>query len=115
MLLATSFVVAGLLGFAFLLYKKELGSACETARRGSLVANTGAGPIEYAEKGMAFRCCQSMARAAVSIRVSPMRPNLWMTAFEASHLPASDIYARPFREMPLPRRKLMRMQRFSPT
>jgi 2-hydroxy-6-oxonona-2,4-dienedioate hydrolase len=47
----TSVAVAELVGAAFLLYKNELGRACEAARRGSLIANTGAGPIEYAEKG----------------------------------------------------------------
>jgi 2-hydroxy-6-oxonona-2,4-dienedioate hydrolase len=35
----------------FVLFKKELGRARDAARRGSLVANTDAGPIEYAEKG----------------------------------------------------------------
>jgi 2-hydroxy-6-oxonona-2,4-dienedioate hydrolase len=34
-----------------LLYKNELGRARVAARRGSLVADTGSGPIEYAEKG----------------------------------------------------------------
>jgi hypothetical protein len=43
--------VAALVSVAFLLYKNELGRACEAARRGSLVANTDAGPIEYAQKG----------------------------------------------------------------
>jgi pimeloyl-ACP methyl ester carboxylesterase len=51
LLLATSVAVAGLVGVAFLLYKNELGRACEAVRRGSLVVNTNAGPIEYAEKG----------------------------------------------------------------
>lgn len=51
LLLATSGAVAGLVGIVFLLYKNELGRACEAARRGSLVTNTNAGPIEYAEKG----------------------------------------------------------------
>ena len=51
LLLVTSVAVAGLVGVAFLRYKNELGRACEAARRGSLIANTGAGPIEYAETG----------------------------------------------------------------
>ena len=50
LLLVTSIAVAGF-GIAFMLYKNELRRACEAARRGSLIANTDAGPIEYAEKG----------------------------------------------------------------
>ncbi|HEY5126323.1 MAG TPA: alpha/beta hydrolase [Bradyrhizobium sp.] len=50
-LLVMSLVVAASVGVVFLLYKNELGRACEAARRGSLVANTDAGPIEYAQKG----------------------------------------------------------------
>jgi len=50
LLLVTSIAVAGF-GMAFMLYKNELRRACEAARRGSLIANTDAGPIEYAEKG----------------------------------------------------------------
>jgi 2-hydroxy-6-oxonona-2,4-dienedioate hydrolase len=48
---ATCVAVVGLLGVVWLLYKNELGSACDAARQGSLIANTVAGPIEYAEKG----------------------------------------------------------------
>jgi pimeloyl-ACP methyl ester carboxylesterase len=51
---AATFAVAALVGSAFMLYKKKLGSACEAARRDSLVTNTNAGPIEYAEKGTGF-------------------------------------------------------------
>jgi hypothetical protein len=51
LLLATSVVVVGAAGVALLLYKNELDSARAVARRGSLVANTDAGPIEYADKG----------------------------------------------------------------
>lgn len=50
-LLATSMAVAGLVGVVYLLYQSELGRARGAACRGSLVANTDAGPIEYAEKG----------------------------------------------------------------
>jgi pimeloyl-ACP methyl ester carboxylesterase len=38
-------------GMIFLLFKKELSRAHKAASRGSLVANTDAGSIEYAEKG----------------------------------------------------------------
>jgi 2-hydroxy-6-oxonona-2,4-dienedioate hydrolase len=51
LLLATSVAAAGIAGAAFLLYKNELGRAREAARRGSLIANTDVGPIEYAEEG----------------------------------------------------------------
>jgi pimeloyl-ACP methyl ester carboxylesterase len=51
LLLATSVAVVGLVGVPVLLYKNELGRARVAARRGSLVADTGSGPIEYAEKG----------------------------------------------------------------
>jgi 2-hydroxy-6-oxonona-2,4-dienedioate hydrolase len=51
LLLSTSVAVAGLVGVTFLTFKKEIKRACEAARRGSLIANTEAGPIEYAEKG----------------------------------------------------------------
>jgi 2-hydroxy-6-oxonona-2,4-dienedioate hydrolase len=44
-------VAAALAGVAFLLYRKEFGRAREAIRRGSLVAETDAGPIEYAETG----------------------------------------------------------------
>src|SRR6185295_179083 len=50
-LLTTSVAVAALITVAFLLYRNELGRAYEAAHRGSLVANTDAGPIEYAQKG----------------------------------------------------------------
>jgi hypothetical protein len=50
-LLAASVAVAASVGVVFWLYRNELGRACEAARQGSLVADTGAGPIEYAEKG----------------------------------------------------------------
>jgi hypothetical protein len=55
-----------------------------------------------------------MVPAAGLIKVSLMRLNLWISAFGSSHLRVSGIYARLFRETPLPQRKLMRMQRFSP-
>ncbi len=50
-LLVTSVTVAGLVGVAFLLYKNELGRAREATLRGSLIAHTDAGAIEYADKG----------------------------------------------------------------
>src|SRR6476469_4990976 len=50
-LLVTSVAVAALVSVASLLYKNELGRASEAARRGSLIANTDAGLIEYAQKG----------------------------------------------------------------
>jgi 2-hydroxy-6-oxonona-2,4-dienedioate hydrolase len=50
-LLVTSVVVAGLVGLPFLLYRRELDRARDAARQGSVVADTDAGPIEYAEKG----------------------------------------------------------------
>jgi 2-hydroxy-6-oxonona-2,4-dienedioate hydrolase len=50
-LLVTSVAMAALVSVAFLLYKNELGRVSEAARRGSLVAKTDAGPIEYAQKG----------------------------------------------------------------
>ena|SRR5579859_106040 len=50
-LLAMIVAVAASVGVVFLLYRNELGRTCEAARQGSLVANTDAGPIEYAQKG----------------------------------------------------------------
>ena len=44
-------VAAVVVGVTFLLFRKELGRARDVARRGSLVANTDAGLIEYAEQG----------------------------------------------------------------
>ena len=51
LLLATSAAIVGTVGVALLLYKSALDRAREAVRRGSWVANTDAGPIEYAEKG----------------------------------------------------------------
>ena len=52
LILLDSFAVAGLVGcVVFLLCRSELSRARDAARRGSLVAKTDAGPIEYAEKG----------------------------------------------------------------
>lgn len=50
-LVVLSIAVAGTAGVALLLYKRELGRASSAARRGSLIADTEAGPIEYADKG----------------------------------------------------------------
>src|SRR6516162_8348118 len=50
-LLAISVAVAGTAGVTFLLYKRELGRARDAAGRGSRVADTKAGQIEYAERG----------------------------------------------------------------
>lgn len=50
--LGTTIAVAMVaLGVTFLLFRKELGTARDAARRGSLVAHTDVGLIEYAEKG----------------------------------------------------------------
>jgi pimeloyl-ACP methyl ester carboxylesterase len=43
--------VTGAAGLVFLSYNSELRSAHDTASRGGLIANTVAGPIEYAESG----------------------------------------------------------------
>jgi hypothetical protein len=115
LILLASFAVAGLVGVVFLLYRNELGRARGAACRGSLVANTAAGPIEYAEKVPALRCYPFTAPAVVLIRSSPTRQNLSMTDFASSHLPVSDICAHLFRQIPPQRRKLMRMPRFSPS
>jgi len=47
----TSIVLAGLVAVTFLFYRNELGRAYEAVRRGSQIANTDAGSIEYAERG----------------------------------------------------------------
>lgn len=46
-----SLALIGAVGAAFWNYKNDLGRAREATSRGSLIANTAAGPIEYAEKG----------------------------------------------------------------
>lgn len=52
LLFHTAIAVAVLLaGVIFLTFRNELSRAHDAATHGSLVANTGAGPIEYAEKG----------------------------------------------------------------
>jgi 2-hydroxy-6-oxonona-2,4-dienedioate hydrolase len=51
LLLATVIIVVGAAGVALLRYKNEIDRAHEVARRGSLVINTDAGLIEYADKG----------------------------------------------------------------
>ena len=38
----------------YLWYRNDIGRARSAARRGSLIAYTTAGPIEYAEKGKGF-------------------------------------------------------------
>jgi 2-hydroxy-6-oxonona-2,4-dienedioate hydrolase len=50
-LLAASVAAAVSVCVAFMLYKNELGRAREASRRGSLIAKTHAGPIEYGETG----------------------------------------------------------------
>lgn len=50
-ILATSIAVAGAVALGFLLYKRELDRAREAVCRGSMLANTEAGLIEYAETG----------------------------------------------------------------
>ncbi len=51
LLFATSLALAGAAGAIFLFYANELGRAREAAKKGSLVIETSAGPIEYAERG----------------------------------------------------------------
>ncbi len=53
LLLDTIVAVAAtvVVGVTFLLFRKELGHAHDAASRGSRVADTDAGLIEYAEKG----------------------------------------------------------------
>lgn len=50
-LLAASISIAAAAGAVFFLYKVDLGRALNAATRGSLIADTSAGPIEYAERG----------------------------------------------------------------
>ncbi|MCA1454552.1 alpha/beta hydrolase [Bradyrhizobium sp. BRP22] len=50
-LLATSLALAGIAGAVILLYVSELDRAREATGRGSLIADTRAGPIEYGETG----------------------------------------------------------------
>ncbi|HVX74685.1 MAG TPA: alpha/beta hydrolase [Bradyrhizobium sp.] len=50
-LFALSVVVAGAVAGIVFLYKSELDRAYRAARRGSLIAGTKAGPIEYADNG----------------------------------------------------------------
>jgi pimeloyl-ACP methyl ester carboxylesterase len=50
-LLTTVLALAGTAGLVLLPYKSELRRALDTASRGSLIANTASGPIEYAERG----------------------------------------------------------------
>jgi len=51
LLLIVAVAVLGTVGVLFLLYKRDLDCARVAAERGGLVADTDAGPIEYAEKG----------------------------------------------------------------
>lgn len=53
-LLATVLALMGASAFVFAQYKADLGRARDIASRGSLIANTPMGPIEYAEKGRGF-------------------------------------------------------------
>jgi hypothetical protein len=50
-LFTISVLVVGAAGVALLLYTNEIDRAREVARRGSLVAHTDVGLIEYADKG----------------------------------------------------------------
>lgn len=50
--LLTASVMIGAAGLIFLPYKNELRRAQDSARRGGVILNTAAGPIEYAEKGV---------------------------------------------------------------
>lgn len=53
LLLDTAVAMAALVaGVIFLIFRNELSRAHDAASHGSSVANTGAGPIEYAEKGI---------------------------------------------------------------
>jgi 2-hydroxy-6-oxonona-2,4-dienedioate hydrolase len=67
----------------------------------SLVINTDAGLIEYADKGAGIPSCRSMAPAAASTRASPMQRSLWAKAFESLRRRVSDICERPSRGTPL--------------
>jgi pimeloyl-ACP methyl ester carboxylesterase len=51
LLLAASVAVGAMAGTVFLRYRNDLGRARDAARRGSLIAETEFGPIEYAEEG----------------------------------------------------------------
>jgi pimeloyl-ACP methyl ester carboxylesterase len=54
LLFDTAVAMAALVvGVIFLIFRNELSRAHDAASHGSLVANTRAGPIEYAEKGVA--------------------------------------------------------------
>ncbi len=50
-LLPAFLAASGLAGLVFWRYKMELDRARRDARRGALIANTAAGPIEYAKRG----------------------------------------------------------------
>jgi pimeloyl-ACP methyl ester carboxylesterase len=53
-LLAGSLILTAVAGAVLLHYENEMGDARDSASHGSLVANTDAGPIEYAEAGSGF-------------------------------------------------------------